>query len=399
VWFGVWQLPLNFQRNQGRKKGWVMDLRRALNTVADFAVEVTSQGLSARLSAFQNALQAAIANASGEPEFANQAKTLFSLLDESASNGWQPTQRRLLEQLGLAGFTGRGLRENIEAILLSSGMQRSVLGQKTTELVNKAQTAYTTATQIVTGFKTLGAAIDTPKLEQCETAILIPVQDNNDTLGHLEKDTDGFNKLLKTLNELTGETGVSPRVTGLDSGSWVIYVEQGLEAAAKLVAIILGIIKMRQEVGNLRKKTQGLQEESEIPPAMIEQLEKIATAKVESRLKEIVEQTVSQAQIADATRRNELIVSLSINVHFLARQLDDGVRIEITPPAQIPESLAKTTKPNELVKIQANLEMLKTQAPAIAKMEDVPAHVLMLTDESAGSQSTSANTRLPPPTP
>jgi hypothetical protein len=263
------------------------------------------------------------------------------------------------------------------------------------ELAERERNIYNMATQAVTSFKALGIEAQAPEVEQCEVSILIPAPPNKDTLERLDIDLDGFNKLLKLVNEISGCGGVSPRVTGLDTGSWIVNVDMALQSAGHLVTLIAAIITITKSVGELRKKSKGLADEPDVPEAMIKQLEDLADARVKDGLRKLAEELAAKSTAKDGGRQKELANAISINIHFLAKRLDEGVRIEITPPENLPASVQQNKTPAEIDELQNSLKYLKEQALAVAKMEDNPAPVLLLSDTPTNAPEQPKNARGP----
>jgi hypothetical protein len=357
-----------------------MDLERSLDLLARYVMEVAQQKTVDTLASLAAALQQAASspNPQTDEAFKNQLKSFFATLDASPSNAWSPADRRHLESLGLASATGQGLRKRLEEILLSDSLTKTLAAQRVSQLVESVRAAVNQATQISTAFGSLGVRARAPSGDECEVVLVIPPPRNNDTLEFLDSDLDEFNTLLKYLNELTGNMGASPRVTGLATGSWEIYVQLSVAAAAKLIELIRGIIGLRREVGELRKKTDAFKDVPLVPHALLEPILEIANKRIESGLEEVSEVVVESSQTLADGRKNELKIAVKRSVRFLAKRLDEGVRVEIEPPKQLSQAAQQDKNAEEVEELQKQLGFVTENAPLIAKMEEAEKPVLLL---------------------
>jgi len=119
---------------------------------------------------------------------------------------------------------GNGLRTTLDTLLTQNTITRAIAAQRVNELASQLQSVLATLNQICNGLKALGVEGGRAIYGDgaCEVAVLIPDPEHKETLENFDSELDGFNSLLKYLNELSGDGGVSPRVTGLDSGSWLL---------------------------------------------------------------------------------------------------------------------------------------------------------------------------------
>jgi hypothetical protein len=91
-----------------------MDLHRSLDVMQKFIAEMAARSTPESLSQVGRLLQTTVSspNPSNDEAFNSSLKSLFAALEEAPSNSWPPTQRRILEKLGLAKYMGNGLRAN-----------------------------------------------------------------------------------------------------------------------------------------------------------------------------------------------------------------------------------------------------------------------------------------------
>jgi len=163
------------------------------------------------------------------------------------------------------------------------------------------------------------------------------------------------------------------------------YVELGLNAAAKLVQIIKGIVGIRKDVGELRLKTEALKVDVRIPKELIEPFEKIAETRTEQGIEELSQTVVMESSSVDNGRRNELKIAVTRSVRFLAKKIDEGVRVEIEPPISQKDQQGKTQE--EIEKLQGMLEKLNNDVAQIANIEHVASPVLRLPEPDETSLS------------
>lgn len=360
-----------------------MELERALDVIGKFVAELAARSLVESFAAMARSLQNAVqqSNTQNDQTFSAQLQKLYEVLDAAPSNEWPPSQRRMLEQLRLSDFTGRGLRAALDKVLSETALTRSVAAQRVNELSTQLQNQYNTANQLVNGFKALGIGAQAAGAgEESGLVLVIPAPEHRDTLEILDEDLAGFNRLLKVLGEISGEGAASPRVTGLSTGSWIIYLHDAYTVVEQLGGMILTILGIMRGVSILRGKMKGIEDESDTLPETLDLLKKQAEARRERGLEKLAKDMASSAKV-DTGRRNQLESEMWINVEFLARKLDRGVRIEILPPETLPASVQQNKSPEDIAKLQASLAQLKEQALTIAKIAaDLHEPVLTLPD-------------------
>jgi len=374
-----------------------MELERALDIAGKFVAELAARSVVDSLANVARSLQTTVSqpNPQNDQAFGTQLQKLYEILDAAPSNEWPLSERRVLEQLRLSDFTGRGLRAALDKVLIENAITRSVAAQRVNELSTQLQNQYNTASQLVNGFKALGIEARAVAGEECRVILMIPAPEHKDTLEVLDEDLAGFNRLFKVVGEISGEGAASPRVTGLSNGSWIIVLDETLKAAEHLVLMISGIIGIIRGVSILRGKIKGIEEEPDTDQEILTALQKQAEARRERGLGELAKGMAQSAKVDDG-RRNQLESEMAINVRFLARKLDRGVRIEILPPDTLPPSAQQNKSPEDIAELQAALAKLKEQALAIAKIADLHEPVLMLPDPEKAPPPPAATKASPP---
>lgn len=366
-----------------------MDVERALSVLTNFATELTQKRIVDQLQTLVSSAQQQ-SNPSNDENFKNQLAALVATLNTTESNTWSPSQRRLLDQLKLSQCTGTGLRLRLEQILTVDGLTRSLAAQKLSQLLDSVRAAQNSSTQISTAFTQLGITPRSDIMERCEVAILLPVTQNRNTLEWFDADLDGFNKLLKNINEITGSPGTSPRVVGLSTGSWDVWVDMGIRAADILIKAMSALLSLRKNVAELRGTGNTLKPSTDTAQ-IVELIEALAKNRIEQGLDQIAVDIVNKSTSLDGDRKNELTNALSINVRFLAKKLDEGARLEINPPKELPQSEQQDKSPREISELRNTLDSIKGAAPLIAQMESAETPVLMLSEPQAPAAGTSPN--------
>jgi hypothetical protein len=137
-------------------------------------------------------------------------------------------------------------------------------------------------------------------------------------------------------------------------------------------------VGIRKDVGELRHKIEGLKADIQIPKELIEPFEKMAAARTEKGIEEISQTVVMESTSVDNGRRNELKIAVTRSIRFLAKKIDEGVRVEIDPPKQLSQEVQQGKTQEEVATFQGMLEGLNNDVAHIANIEHVASPVLRL---------------------
>jgi hypothetical protein len=175
---------------------------------------------------------------------------------------------------------------------------------------------------------------------------------------HLEQ----WERVVRHFSELaTAKSPAEIRVAAVSSGSFEIYLSLDLDGAKAIGTVVASLVGAFIAVSQVRKVREEM-EKNNYPKKMITD----ATEHEQGLLKNAVQEATDAAlkacsQSLEPTRINELKTAIKLDVHFIAKSINEGVDVEVSPPL-LPEGQEATAN-----------------GPVIAKLHDLGQQINKLT--------------------
>lgn len=278
------------------------------------------------------------------PEIEKHLKTLEESLVKCKINNISFSNYKILTEIGGEDFFGISSLNKIKALLNGTPFNNAMTVQKLQEYNTKRNEFITQITQIKGNFEKLNIGAHFYDDDTYEVGLILPEELTGNTIKNINKNLHRWDQVFKTLKELTGEEIEDTRISLVNNGSLEFFFENAAEIALCLSISIEKLATLYKRIIEIRAARLKLAELG-APKSEAATIEKHENSEIEKEIKEIVNQIIKEYSVKiEAGRKNELKNALTGHIKFIAKSLDQGVSVEITPPeVEKPEILAKET--------------------------------------------------------
>jgi hypothetical protein len=305
---------------------------------------------SAVLSNLQQ-LISALSNQVGQPtqpQYQQQtSQFLVALLDGLKSadlNGFSPTWRQALQELGAFQVMGNTLAGRVEEIFARNQITPSVAQQELQTLLNELQAVSTAFDQLLTGFRVLKVGKEDLAPGECELGVLVPRTFVDNRLDRFAEELEELDHIFGVFAELSTGSRPSFAIKTISSTDLSIFLEVGAVVGACVATAVERIIAQYKTLLEVRK-LQGELVKQGLDKKNLEGIEAHANGIMDSGIDKLVKDLMSEFKgKVDAGRKNELSVELKYSLKKVANRIDRGFNIEV----RMQEPL-QPTEPDEQV--------------------------------------------------
>jgi hypothetical protein len=348
-------------------------------------------------------LRAEVASPS-EPGPQQEVSRLRSELNEklaqAPSNGFSPTWREALEELGITDLVGDRLREQIESIFERNVITPSAAADELAPIAERVQELYSSLDQLHAGFKFLSVGAEELEPGEVEIGFLIPRKAVREDLELLGMEFIKLEQILGPFAELATGTREAVRVRTISSSSFAAFLESAPATALIVASAMERLIAAYKNVLEIRVARQKLKEAG-ASDKTLKAVSHDAEASMEKAIGKLVTEMLKEAKVAEPARKNELRMELKVSLNGLANRIDKGysvdVRVgELPPPPgpddenAEPESKEERAKRVIVQQVQAMQESLKYTNPTGEPILSLPESTA---DTAGGASGRSGSTR------
>lgn len=280
------------------------------------------------------------------PEIEKSAKKIEELLNDSVFNNYSASNYKILEEIKGAVFFGESAFSTIKIKLEENSYNTSKIVSELQEYVESRNEFLATVKQIMVGFEKLEIPMHF-STEDYELGLLLPSNKNYINIKGLTKELSKWDKTIKTYRELVGLGVTDTKITLVNNGSLEFFTENPEQVARCISFTLERLFKLYKMILEIRKAWDKLKETG-LPKAQektIKTHEKdVYNNEIDAIVVDLI-QKFADKKIEDG-RLNELKVSIKGHTNYIAKCIDDGLVIEITPP-EIEEPAILTEKDNE----------------------------------------------------
>lgn len=346
-----------------------MDASKLLNILLDFTSESEIK-ITDTLNALVNNI-----NASQHNEISTNLSKLKEYFAESISNNYNPSNLKIIQYIGACDYFGMTGFLKLEELL----NKNSFNVQKT---VVDLQKFVLKRTEYVSLIKTTSDCLEKLNIQPhfhsdntFEVGLLMPKELTSNKIINVTNELNHWDKVFKALKELTTGSVDDTEINFINNGSLEFFIDNGPQIAASLAVTVERVIKLYKNIVEIRSAKEKLKElgVSTGDQKAIEKQEKdILNKGIDTIASEIVKEFATK-QI-DNGRLNELIISMKINITYIAKCIDKGMIIEINPPEISAPIDSKETdteeKKNENKKLKENYDKKLKQIEIVQKSMD-----------------------------
>lgn len=315
---------------------------------------------------------------------------LNNALRDAPSNDFSPAWHQALEEMGIADLLGESLLEDLEGILSANEITPQSAANDIAQIQERVQglvSALDQASSALTFFQ-IGREELMPG--EFEIGFLIPRREVNEGLEELGHEFVHLKRIISPFSELASEGRPEIRVRQISSSEFQVFLESAPATAVLFTVALERILRIYQQILDIRRKHQELSENSGVPDEALKPLSDHASEKMGEEIRAITEDVIAKASLADEGRLNELRNELTRQLNALAERIDRGFDVEVRA-GEIPESTDDEVDEDEtdqatreatrtVLDAQKNLEFMNVSGKPILSLEEPPR-------EDAGSAS------------
>lgn len=253
--------------------------------------------------------------------------------DASVTNQYAPTYREIMERLGTTEYVGESGKQALASIINGGNLN----------VASKLQAYIDTFNQLIAKLKELTKALDDISVKayeptQYEIGYVVPT-DLND-LAYISKRLTYYSKFISLSTTIAGEEDSTVHLSRVGNGDLEFFV-LGSVAVAKVVDKVLSrVVELYKELQNIKLISANIQNINANTDNVKANTLKTKTEALKTMLameKELSDKFVDST-VADATKdyrgedKEELKVHLGVTIKTLLDDIQNGIRVEITPP-------------------------------------------------------------------
>src|SRR6266508_1666178 len=338
-------------------------LHMVARAVAD---ELASFDLVDLVGRLRSSLEALANNPSdaGAQQQVSGARNQLAGLAGAPSNTWPPTDRQILDELGISDILGERLLGRIEDILGRNEITPSVARDEIAPIHDRLTEVAHGLSQLLDGLAFFGISQD-DLADEFEVGVAIPRGAEKNKLPELGVELVELQRILAPFEELAGEGRPDFEVRAIASSDFsvfllaapgiVLVLAQALNAIVDTYQKILDIKRVRTEMANL------------VP---------------EDKLSD---ELVASSGLDDG-RKNELRVEVKWSLNRIANRIDGGYSIDIRAPEPPEEpGVEEGGEDSEAARERARLLAIREFAATIRRLETPGKRILQLPESSDAS--------------
>lgn len=331
-----------------------MHLGKFHAAVTQIVREYKGMGVASQLMSVINLLDS-VSNNPGNTEiaqsFQNQVKGLKGVLMNSDFNTPRPTLAMLVDAMGASDFVGQRLFKRVEDVIQQNSMTPQLAAVRLRELYAAIEKFYNNLFAVDSAFTEMEVEYEKLDFGEGELAISIPEPVRPRLLSDLAATAKDWNQALSPFVELVDPEHNPIEVTTISSSDWQFYLTaapQVLLAVSTIVSQVNELLVQLVETKRLINQliSTGISEEA---TNIVSQQ---ADMRMDTRSREIAEQLVDSNPPPDVGRANELKISITRSVKFIAKEMSENVTIEVRyiPPETATDGVQDNA---EIQKIEA----------------------------------------------
>jgi len=304
-----------------------MEATKLHNVIHDAIDEEENVDLKVKVTALITLIQQN--NAS---EIDNTIEVIKEDLNESTFNTYSPSNYKILEEINGTTFLGDQALNKIKEILSSNSYNTAKIISELKSFIDERDAFIKTLTTLRDSLNTLG--IDPHYNEEnYELGLLLPSNNNYDSIKVITKELNKWDKAIKTYRELVGDSTEDTRITLVNNGSLEFFTENIEQVALCVTFTIERLVKLYKNVLDIRTAWSNLKATG-LPKAQEKGIAKHEKDTYNKEIDSIVSDVIKNFadKNIEGGRLNELKISVKGHTNYIAKCIDNGLVIEITPP-------------------------------------------------------------------
>jgi hypothetical protein len=250
----------------------------------------------------------------------------------------------------------------------------------------------------------LNLPLEETPTNEAEIELRMPDSLVKGSLGGLGKQAGKLDRIIGDIGEAATGSRPTIKLGSLGSGSVDITVVVDPVTGAQVLTFVTAIVTLINALLTTKAKRKALEEEN-APPEIVERLIAWERQRADARIDELRKEMIEHAATTKATkpRVQELDTALRRSLPQLAREIEDGLDVDVTIREPHPEDVESAGAPTEPV-APAEAEarrMIEANTGAILQLKRGPEPVLLLKagDEDEDDEASAPTADDAPPKP
>jgi hypothetical protein len=281
----------------------------------------------------------------------------------------RPTLAAMLDEIGARKYIGDNLFNRVEQTISENNMTPQLAASRLRELIGQVTGFFGNVAIIEGAFRVLQVEYEDINQGEGEIGISIPQPTGPRLLKDLATTAKKWNQVLNPFVELADPDHNPIEVRTISSSDWQLYLTAGagvllvLSQAIKQINDLLSkLVETKELISKLRGN--GMSEEA------IEKVSAEADAMLTKGTEKIAEQIIAENPPPDKNRGNELTISITRSLKYIAKEMSENVTIEVRYlPPETPQNLPEDEAARDV--LTARMKELSTTAAQIARNMDL----------------------------
>lgn len=342
-----------------------MDSSKLFKVAQDILSELTDNNLSGLLANF---LEHVRQNTPDSYESAMETqKQLEDIFGESVANKYTPTYLEIVKSLGAENYVGEGGKQAIARLTNSSPL----------ELTTSLEAYVSNFNHLIPRLQKLTESLSEVGVEpyeydQYEIGYTIP-SDLAD-LDEVAKRLKYYNKLVSLISTVAGDSDSSVELSRVSNGSLEFFILKSMGVARIMDVILKHVLDLYGEIQTIKKasaeiegiKSNTLKTKTETLQNLVALEKEYSECFVEDTLDEVMEGYKGEESV-----REEVRIQLGVTIKLMLKDIQSGIKVEVSPPNIHTDEKAKSGEPALLKRITSNnrgLVRLYSQARETLKL-------------------------------
>jgi hypothetical protein len=357
-----------------------MNVERLHFVARAVAEELASLDLVGVVGRLRNGLQAMANNpsdAAAQQEI-SEARIQLATLADAPSNGWPPTDRQILDELGVSDILGERLLERIEDILARNDMTPSVAVNEIAPIHDRLTEVTQHLSELLGAFGFFEISRD-DLVDNYEVGVAIPRGAVNNRLPNLGEEFVELQQILSPFEEVAGQGRPDFVVGSIASSDFNVFLLAAPEVVLVIAQTVKVIVETYETILDIKRKRAELADLiTESPDDKLAEIDAYANARMAERLTALAEEIVDASALKDEHRKHELKIDVNWSLNRLANRIDGGYSIDIrTPPppdevAEEEEENAERARILEIRELSARISRLEVGGSRILELPEGP---------------------------
>jgi hypothetical protein len=254
--------------------------------------------------------------------------TLGTAYEKSVTNQYAPTYLEIVEQLGATNYVGNSGKVALDRVLNSSPLN----------LVSSLQEYVTSFNLLVPKLKKLidslnEIGVEPYEFDLFEIGYVIPAELND--LADITKRLTHYNKFIALSSTIAGEKDNTVHLSRVSNGSIELFVLSGVGVVRVVDTVLKRIISLYQEVLKIKKIRADIEKvDADTLKTKAEALANLVAMEKEYSEK-FVGETVDDLLTdynGSQDLKDEIGVQLGVTIKLLLKDIQSGIKVEVTPP-------------------------------------------------------------------